>query len=148
MNVTLHDSLDDELIAELRSAVMRLRRRLVNERDPRNELSLSAMAVLAVLTRRGEMTPAQLAAFERVQPPTMTRTVKFLEDEGLVTRRPHESDGRQVLIKVTDAGRAKVAADRSRRDAWLRDHVADLSAAEFQTLRAAAPLLLRLAEEA
>lgn len=126
---------------------MRLRRRLVNERAPDNDLSLSAMAVLAVLARQGEKTPAQLATFERVQPPTMTRTVKCLEDEGLVTRRPHPTDGRQVLIAVTEAGRARVRADRTRRDAWLRDHLAALGPADFDTLRAAAPILLRLAEE-
>lgn len=138
---------DDDLIVELRSAVMRLRRRLINERDPRNDLSVPQMVVLGLLARRGELTVGQLATFERVQPPTMTRTVKCLEADGFVARRPHETDGRQTLIRLTDAGKDRVSADRSRRDAWMRDHLAALDPAEHEVLRAAAPILLRLAEE-
>ena len=47
---------DTGLASELRMSVMRLRRRLANERHPDNDLSLNAMAVLAGLHRFGEMT--------------------------------------------------------------------------------------------
>ena len=40
---------DAGLATELRLSVMRLRRRLANERHPDNELSLGAMAVLGLL---------------------------------------------------------------------------------------------------
>ena len=97
---------DAGLAAELRLSVMRLRRRLANERHPDNELSLGAMAVLGCLYRHGEMTVGELAASERVQPPSMTRTVNCLEEGGYVTRRPHETDGRQVVVALSDSGRA------------------------------------------
>lgn len=138
---------DDDFIVELRSAVMRLRRRLVTERHPDNLLSIPQMAVLGALQRHGEMTVGQLASFEKVQPPTMTRTVNALEAEGLVARRPHETDGRQSWVGLTLQGRHTVAADRSQRDAWLREHLATLTPEEHDTLRAAAPLLRRLADE-
>ena len=89
---------DSGLASELRVSVMRLRRRLASERHPANELSMSQMAVLAALFRNGEQTVGDLAAGERVQPPSMTRAVNRLEDAGYVARRPHESDGRQVLV--------------------------------------------------
>ena len=75
--------------------------------------------MLACLFRNGDLTVGDLAAFERVQPPSMTRTVKLLETGGYVTRRAHDTDGRQVVVSLTDHGRDLVRADRARRDAWL-----------------------------
>lgn len=134
------------LASELRVSVMRLRRRLATEVDPANDLSLPMMAVLGLLVRRGEMTVGELAAAERIQPPTMTRKVNHLEELGLLARRPHETDGRQVVVTVTDAGREVVLADRRRRDEWLARRLRDLTPDEVEVLRAAAPLLARLAD--
>jgi DNA-binding MarR family transcriptional regulator len=75
----------------------------------------------------------------------MTRTVNCLETGGYVVRRPHETDGRQVVVSITDAGRAAVLADRQRRDAWLAQRLGDLTPDERATLREAAPILARLA---
>lgn len=138
---------DAGLAAELRVSVMRLRRRLANERDPANDIGIGVMAVLACLHRNGELTVGELASFERVQPPSMTRAVRKLEEKGYVARRPHESDGRLVLVSLTEAGRELVVADRRRRDEWLASRLRALTPQERATLRAAAPLLARLATE-
>jgi DNA-binding MarR family transcriptional regulator len=138
---------DAGLAAELRLSVMRLRRRLANERHPDNELSLGAMAVLGCLYRHGELSVGELAAQERVQPPSMTRTVNCLEDGGYVARRRHESDGRQVVVVLSDLGRETVLADRARRDAWLARKLKDLTAEERAVLRQAAPILEQLAQK-
>lgn len=135
---------DAGLASQLRLSVMRLRRRLASERHPDNELSLGAMAVLGSLHRHGELTVGELAALERVQPPSMTRTVKCLEQDGCVQRRPHETDGRQVVVALTEAGRASVMADRRRRDAWLARRLSELTPHERAVLREAAPILERL----
>ena len=136
---------DAGLASELRFSVMRLRRRLANERHPDNPLSLGAMAVLGCLFRNGDLTVGDLAAQERVQPPSMTRIVNALEEGGYVVRRAHETDGRQVVVVLSDQGRATVLADRARRDAWLAQRLSGLSADERRTLRRAAPILERLA---
>jgi DNA-binding MarR family transcriptional regulator len=133
------------LASELRLSVMRLRRRLANERHPDNPLSLNAMAVLGALYRDGDMSPGELAAHERVQPPSMTRTVNCLEEGGYVARRPHDTDGRQVVVTLTDLGRETLLADRARRDAWLATRLRGLSPEEREALRRAAPILERLA---
>lgn len=138
---------DAGLASELRMSVMRLRRRLANERDPSNDLSIPMMAVLGGLFRRGELTVGELAALERVQPPTMTRKVNVLEETGYVTRRAHESDGRVVVVTLTELGRDTVLADRTRRDRWLSRQLRDLTAADREVLRAAAPILQRLSEK-
>jgi DNA-binding MarR family transcriptional regulator len=137
---------DAGLASELRLSVMRLRRRLAAERDPDNPLSMGQMAVLGALYRIGEQSVGELAAHERVKPPSMTRTVNFLADGGYVDRRPHDSDGRQVVVALTDEGRAVLLADRARRDVWLARRLARLSADERDALRRATPILQRLAQ--
>jgi DNA-binding MarR family transcriptional regulator len=137
---------DAALASELRIAVMRLRRRLATERAPENDLSLGAMAVLGLLHRADGQTVGELARAERVQPPSMTRTVTCLEDEGLVVRRKNEADGRQVVVELTDAGRARVLADRRERDAWLAQQLAGLTREERELLAAVTPVLTRLAQ--
>jgi DNA-binding MarR family transcriptional regulator len=137
---------DAGLASELRLSVMRLRRRLAVERDPGNPLSMGQMAVLGALYRNGEQPVGELAAHERVQPPSMTRTVNFLAAGGYVERSAHPSDGRQVVVALTDEGRAVLLADRARRDEWLARRLAGLSADERDALRRATPILQRLAQ--
>jgi DNA-binding MarR family transcriptional regulator len=136
---------DAGLAAALRLSVARLVRRLRAERDPQNELSIGQLSVLGALHRNGECSIGELAVQERVQPPSMTRTVNCLEEEGYVRRRPHETDGRQVVIELADKGRATLEADRRRRDAWLNQRLRELTAEERAVLRKAAPILERLA---
>jgi DNA-binding MarR family transcriptional regulator len=138
---------DAGLASELRLSVMRLRRRLAHERHPDNELSMGAMSVLGCLYRSGELSIGELAVQELVQPPSMTRTVSTLEEGGYVARRPHETDGRQVLVSLTESGRSTLLADRRRRDEWLARRLRDLSADERAVLRKAAPILQRLASQ-
>ncbi|MGZ4437892.1 MAG: MarR family winged helix-turn-helix transcriptional regulator [Nocardioidaceae bacterium] len=138
---------DAGLASELRLSVMRLRRRLVGERDPENELSIGSMAVLAGLEVNGDMTLGALAQRERVQPPSMTRTVNCLEEGGYISRLPSETDRRQVVISLTDKGLRTVHADRARRTEWLACRLGELTDTERATLRAAAPILERIANE-
>jgi DNA-binding MarR family transcriptional regulator len=137
---------DAGLASELRVSVMRLRRRLTSERDPANDLSIASMAVLGSLFRHGDLTVGELATLERVQPPSMTRKVNGLEEGGYVSRRPHDSDGRVVVVALTDRGRERVQADRRRRDEWLARQLRDLTPEERYVLRAAAPIIQSLSE--
>jgi DNA-binding MarR family transcriptional regulator len=136
---------DPKLSSGLRISVMRLARRLRAERLD-TSLTLNQLAALATLDRHGAMSPARLAAHERVQPPSMTRTVACLEQEGLVTRKPHETDRRQVVIALTDEGARLLTEDRKKREAWLARRLGELTAEEREVLRAAAPILERLAQ--
>jgi len=135
---------DAGLASQLRLSVMRLRRRLANERHPDNELSLGAMAVLGSLYRHGELTVGELATLELVQPPSMTRTITCLEELGHVVRRRHDTDRRQVVVALTETGTSTVLADRRSRDAWLSRRLSDLTPHERAVLREAAPILERL----
>ena len=136
---------DTGLASELRFSVARLSRRLRNEREPDNPLSVGALSALGIHFREGECTIGAQAAHERVQPPSMTRTVNCLVDAGYAVRRPHDTDGRQVLVDLTAKGREILLADRRRRDAWLAQRLRELTPDERALLREAAPLIQRLA---
>ena len=136
---------DAGLASELRLSVARLTRRLRAEREPDNPLSVASLSALGVLFREGECTLGTLAAHERVQPPSMTRTVNCLVEQGYMSRRPHDTDGRQVLVDLTEKGREVLLADRRRRDAWLARRLRELTPDERDLLRRAAPLIQRLA---
>ncbi|MGH3445573.1 MAG: MarR family winged helix-turn-helix transcriptional regulator [Nocardioidaceae bacterium] len=137
---------DTGLASALRISVARLNRRLRGERDPDNDLlSVGQLSVLGALFRNGECSVGELAGLERVSPPSMTRTVSCLADGGYVARRPHDTDGRQVLVALAEKGEHILAADRRRRDAWLVQRLRELTPDERSVLRSAAPILERLA---
>ncbi len=137
-------SSDVAVASSLRIAVMRLARRLRAERAD-TSLSLSQLAAMATLSRHQPMTPGELAAHEKVQPPSMTRILAALEERGLVTRTPHPTDGRQSLLSMSEDGQALLDDDRRRRDAWLARRLAELDVHDRDVLRSAAALLDRLA---
>jgi DNA-binding MarR family transcriptional regulator len=137
---------DSGLASALRISVMRLSRRLRSERDPDNELlPVGQLSVLGALFRNGERTVGELAALERVQPPSMTRTVNCLVDGGYVVRHKSATDGRQVVVVLSDLGRDTLASDRRRRDVWLAQRLRELAPEERSVLRQAAPIIERLA---
>ena len=127
----------------MRVSVMRLSRRLRVERADHG-LTLTQISVLATLDRHGPLTPRELAQHERVQPPSMTRTLAGLEERALIVRTPHASDGRQHLISLAAPAAALLREDRRRRDAWLAQRLAELTQAERDVLRAAAPIIDRI----
>jgi DNA-binding MarR family transcriptional regulator len=135
---------DDGLTSALRVGVMRLARRIRLERSS-EDLSLNQLAVLGTLLRSGELALGELAAIERVKPPSITRTVNCLVDAGLVTRRPHATDGRQVMVDLTERARDVLDEDRRRRDLWLARRLDELGPEDRELLRRVAPLLDALA---
>jgi DNA-binding MarR family transcriptional regulator len=138
-------TLDTAALAhDLRLAVMRFSRRLRNQRVD-TSVTLTHLAALSTLKRHGPMSPGELAAHERVQPPSMTRVVVALEERGLVTRTPHATDGRQVVIGLTDAAERLLTEEARAREAWLSERLHRLTPEERSTLREAATIMEQLA---
>jgi DNA-binding MarR family transcriptional regulator len=124
---------------------MRFSRRLRRERPDYPDLSMSHLSALASLEKAGALSPRDLAAAEHVRPPSMTRIVARLEERGLVDRTRHATDGRQVVLALTPAGRELVTESRRLREEWLAGRLAALTAAERATLHDAVAILDRLA---
>ncbi|MEV7228889.1 MarR family transcriptional regulator [Polymorphospora sp. NPDC051019] len=133
-----------QLATLLRDAITRLNRR-VRQTRPVGDLTATQLSALISLELAGALTPRELADTERVQPPTMTRIVAKLEERGLVGRTPHPTDGRQVILAVTEAGRDMLDQIERARDEWLASRLAELTAAERETLSSAAEILRRIA---
>jgi DNA-binding MarR family transcriptional regulator len=135
-----------QLAVLLRDAVTRVNRRMRQTR-PVGDLTHSQISALQSLDLGGALTPRELAEAERVQPPTLTRIVSRLEELGLVGRTPHPSDGRQVILALSPAGRELLEGYRRTRDEWLAQRLLELSAEERDTVARAAEILSRIARK-
>jgi DNA-binding MarR family transcriptional regulator len=134
-----------DLAAHLRLGIIRTARRLRQEAG--GSLSPSQSAALATVERHGPLTPSELAQRERVQRPTVTRVLARLEEAGLAQRTADPADRRSSLVTITADGRSLLAAQRTRKDAYLARRLDKLDAADRATLERAAELLERLLED-
>jgi len=130
---------------ELRALVGRLARRL-RQTSGVGEMTLSQASVLSLLEREGPATPGILATKERISPQSMGSILISLEALGLVSRTPDPTDGRSLVISLTEAGFQVVQGARRQREERLARALADhFTAEEQQVLIAVLPLLDRLA---
>jgi DNA-binding MarR family transcriptional regulator len=136
---------DRDLVESLRLAVGRLARRLRQQNE--GEITASQFSALSSISHYGPVTLGKLASVERLRPPTVTRMVSFLEESGLVLRRPDTEDRRICRVELTDLGRDLLERSRSRKDAYLATRLATLAPQELDVLRDATAVLERLLEE-
>jgi DNA-binding MarR family transcriptional regulator len=136
-----------EDISLITRAVLRLARRLRTER-PDPKLSRSALSMLATLHREGAMTAVQLAKKEQLQPQSLSRVIAAMTKEDLIARRPHDLDGRAIILEITSKGRHALARDIQASREWLHQAMtAQLTLAEQKQLVQAAELMLRLTSQ-
>ncbi|MEU8695296.1 MarR family transcriptional regulator [Streptomyces sp. NPDC048665] len=129
--------------ARLRRAVVRLNRRLRQERGD-GGLSPNQLAVLGHLSRYGPATPGEIAAAERQRPQSLTRVYAELETEGLIARERGTDDRRQSVLSLTGPGRRALERDMTERDAWLAEALGTLGETERGVLNLAAAVMERL----
>jgi DNA-binding MarR family transcriptional regulator len=142
------DSTLSESAARLRLAIARTARRLRQEAaGEAGALTPTTASALASVERHGPLTPSELAEIERVKRPTATRTLRVLEEMGLVDRAPDPADRRSALVSVTAMGRERLRRLRSRKNAYLARRMRDLPASEVETLERAAEILERILED-
>ena len=131
-----------ELASRLRLAVTRLARRLRTQLP--GELSPSQLATLATVERMGPLTLGELSSAERVKPPTMTKIVACLEEQGLVSRTVDQSDRRVARVDATAAGLTFLEDSRQQKDAYLAQRLRSLSDEDRIVLEQAAEVLERI----
>ena len=111
------------------------------------ELSLTESAVMGRLKKHGPATTADLARAESMRPQSMGTTIAALEERGLVERKPHPTDGRQMNIDLTAQGTAMRNSVTDAKVTWLAQAIARLDKQEQATLFAAGEIIRRLAEQ-
>ena len=124
----------------LHSVAIHLLRRLRRE-DDSSGLNAPRLSALSVIVFGGPVTLGELAAAEQVRPPTMSRIVDALEQQGLVAREKNANDGRSTQLVPTEAGRKLLLESRGRRVRTLAAQITELNADERATLSAAVGIL-------
>jgi len=129
---------------DLMQAMGVLLRRVRGEAAGAQGPSWSQAAAMARLDKAGPMTTAELARAEMVKPQSMGALLAELEQDGLVRREPHPTDGRQILFSLTDAGVQARRRRQAAKLAWLTAAIERFDADEQRTLVAAIELVKRL----
>lgn len=135
-----------ELASALRLSLLRAARRLRSQRV-NTAATLSQLSALATVCKSGPLSAGEIAAIERVQPPSMTKILAALEQSGWVERSSSPEDRRQSIIAITPAGRDLLAAETRARDEWLAKRLVEFSDEDLRKLSAAVEVLDRLGSE-
>jgi len=102
------------------------------------------LSALSVLVFGGAKSLGQLAAAERVKPPTMSRIVAGLKQSGLAKVQNDDRDARKITISVTAKGERLLQGARKRRIQVLAENLKKLSEADLKTLSKASDLIERM----
>jgi DNA-binding MarR family transcriptional regulator len=135
-----------ELASALRLSLLRAARRLRSQRV-NTAVTLSQLSALATVGKWGPLSAGEIAAIERVQPPSMTKILASLENAGWVERSSQPEDRRQSIIAITSAGRQLLADETRARDEWLAKRLVEFSAEDLRKLSEAVEVLDRLGSE-
>ena len=92
------------------------------------------------------MTTADLARAEGMKPQSMGASLAVMEEDGLVRRKAHPTDGRQILFELTPAGIEGRYRQRLAKREWLLSAIAKLDKDEQKTLFAATDVIKHIAE--
>lgn len=133
------------LPSQLRLVVLRLSRRL--RQQTVGQITPSQLSALAAVANQGEVSLGELAAIERIAPPSMTRIAAKLEEAGLLRRWIDDVDRRVARVAATPAGEKLLQETRTRRDAYLAVRLQRFTPEEREILARAVPLLERLASK-
>lgn len=136
---------DNDRLVEFSQAMGALVRRL-RTAGAIYELSWTESSVLVRLSKNGPATTADLARAEGVKPQSMGTTIATLEERGLIRRKPHPTDGRQMMIELTEEGAEVRDNTRNAKRSWLAQATSHLSPAEQETLLAAGEIMRKLVD--
>ena len=133
-----------DLADRLHSAAIHLLRRLRRE-DDASGLPAPQLSAMSVIVFGGAITLGALANAEQVRPPTITKLVAALEEQGLVEREPDPQDRRVMRVKATARGTRLLHDGRRRRVASLATSLGELATADRAALARAIPILEKVA---
>ena len=115
--------------------------RSVRRADGASGMNSPRLSALSVIVFAGPITLGELAGAEQVRPPTMTRIVNALEEQGLVRKSRDETDRRTVTLSATMKGKRLLVESRNRRIRPLADRMERLGGHELKMLQDAAVIL-------
>jgi DNA-binding MarR family transcriptional regulator len=134
-----------ELASRLRRAVTRMNRRL--RATSLGEISPAQASMLATIEILEGPSLGELATAEQIQPPSVTRLVKGLQDAGLIMQRTDENDRRSTRVAITAKGKIALTEIRDRKTQFINSKLSGLSPKDLEAAEKLVLLLERLLEE-
>lgn len=108
------------------------------------DLSWTETGTLKRLAKDGSATTADLARAEGMRPQSMRAILATLERLGMIERKPHSTDGRQVYIRLTSKGAAVGKNAGNSKRTWIAQAIASLDEEEQETLFTAGKIVKRM----
>jgi DNA-binding MarR family transcriptional regulator len=137
----------ESFAGELLIAVGGLIRRIRALAPPESQrLTWTQQSVLWRLEKDGPATIAALARAENLKPQSMGAAIAGLESAGLVERKAHPTDGRQVNIRLTAKGLSLRKTTKDAKQDWLAQAIAKLDKRDQAALESACGAMQRLTE--
>jgi DNA-binding MarR family transcriptional regulator len=136
---------DQQLTAWRAFSVMQLQLTSLLDRELRRfGLSYADYVVLAALSETdGRMDMADLRAVLGWEKSRLSHQLRRMQGRDQVARRPHPDDGRQVVVEITDTGRAAIGRAAPDHVAVVRRYVIEpLSSAQLEALGTASRIVL------
>lgn len=136
---------DKQLATELRVTLTRLVKKLRSQSSTRNLVSLTERSVMKLLDEYQQLLPSEIAKMEKVTTQSMSQILNHLAELGYVVRMPSETDGRKVMVSLTETGKGVLEASRNELSEWLDRAIREsCSAEDKEILRKALDPLTKL----
>ena len=98
-------NIEDARVFIVMHQLMHLSRYQAVRRMEDMELNPSQAGILFILNNQGRLSQRQLAEKIGITPPSMTVTLRKLEERGFITKEPDERDQRILRICLSEAGK-------------------------------------------
>ncbi|MCZ8145213.1 MarR family winged helix-turn-helix transcriptional regulator [Flavobacterium sp.] len=108
--------------------------RMYNEEASKYDASMAVGFALLSIDKEEGTPSSYISSRMGMEPTSLTRTLKTLEDRGLIYREKNPEDGRGVLIFLTEEGKSKRELSKNtvlRFNEVVRHHVTDVQLAHF-----------------
>ena len=128
----MESSLSECLCYKLQYLTRSLMQRLNKEIMP-NGVTQGQLPVLCTLIKSEGITQSDLCEEIQVEQPTMANTLKRMERDGLICRKPCEHDKRQSLIFMTEQTRPTVELLMKKRDELLAHMTSTMTLEEVES---------------
>jgi len=114
---------DIKLVAEMRTTITRLVKKLRKHSVTGMALSLTERSVMGLLYNEGALLPNELAAREKITTQSMSQILNHLAELGYINRRSSKADKRKSFISLSAKGASIVEQVRHEKDNWLYDAI-------------------------
>jgi DNA-binding MarR family transcriptional regulator len=135
-------ALSPEDAGRLRLVLLRLARQIRS--NSTGDVTPSQLAVVATLARHGPSTISQIAEYEHVRVPSVSKIAEGVVSAGFAERLVDPADRRRVLLALSPSGEQLLSDIRRAGIGWLAPRIDELPPEDRTLLRDVLPVLEQL----